>query len=182
MKNPKFPLDKLKVICYNNGTKEKEMLIVKLLIIFIVLNVVNVILQTIKSIATVKCEKFAAALVNAIAYGLYTVVIVYTNCDLPLMAKVLVVATANLIGVYVVKWMEEKARKDKLWKVEVTIPTKYAEAVDFDLKKIPHSYIKISEKHTLFNFYCATQKESSAVKSICEQYEAKFFATESKNL
>ena len=40
----------------------------KLLIIFIVLNVVNVIIQTVKSIATIKCGKTMAALVNAIAY------------------------------------------------------------------------------------------------------------------
>ena len=44
----------------------------KLLIIFIVLNIFNVIIQTVKSIATVKCGKGAAALINAVAYGLYT--------------------------------------------------------------------------------------------------------------
>ena len=52
-----------------------------LLIMFIVLSIVNVILQTVKSICTVKCGKGVAALVNAIAFGLYTVVIVYTNAD-----------------------------------------------------------------------------------------------------
>ena len=80
----------------------------KLLIIFIVLNIFNVILQTVKSICTVKCGKTVAAIVNAVAFGLYTVVIVYTNADLPLIQKVLVVALSNLIGVYVVKWVEEK--------------------------------------------------------------------------
>ena len=84
----------------------------KLLIIFITLNVVNVIIQTVKSIATIKCGKVMAALVNAIAYGLYTVVVVYTVCDLPLWLKVVVVGVANLIGVYVVKWGEEKSRKE----------------------------------------------------------------------
>ena len=49
-----------------------------LLILFIVLNIANVILQTAKSICTVKCGKLVAAIANAIAYGLYTVVIVYT--------------------------------------------------------------------------------------------------------
>ena len=40
----------------------------KLLIIFIVLNIFNVILQTVKSICTVKCGKTVAAIVNAVAY------------------------------------------------------------------------------------------------------------------
>ena len=86
----------------------------ELLIIFIVLNIFNVIIQTVKSIATVKCGKGVAALVNAIAYGLYTVVTVYLMCELPLGWKAGIVALCNLIGVYVVKWAEEKARKDKL--------------------------------------------------------------------
>lgn len=152
----------------------------KLLILFIVLNVANVIIQTIKSLATIKCGKTVAALVNAVAYGLYTVVVVYTVCEINLWIKVLVVAVANLIGVYVVKWFEEKSRKDKLWKVECTIPTQYANAVDFDLKTVPHSYITISEKHTLFNFYCATQKDTEKVKAIIEQYNAKYFVSEAR--
>ena len=152
----------------------------KLLILFIILNVANVIIQTVKSIATIKCGKTVAALVNAVAYGLYTVVVVYTVCDLNLWIKVLVVAVANLIGVYVVKWFEEKSRKDKLWKVECTIPTQYTNAVDFDLKSVPHSYITISDKHTLFNFYCARQKDTQKVKDITKQYDAKYFVTEAK--
>ena len=39
----------------------------ELLIIFIALNIVNVVIQTVKSLATVKCGKTVAALVNAIA-------------------------------------------------------------------------------------------------------------------
>ena len=92
----------------------------ELLILFIVMNVVNVIIQTVKSIATIKCGKFVAAIVNAIAYGLYTYIVVLTMCELPLLYKCLIVAAANFVGVYVVKFVEEKARKDKLWKIEAT--------------------------------------------------------------
>lgn len=154
----------------------------KLFTTFVALNIVNVILQTIKSIATVKCKPFPAALVNAIAYGLYTVVVVYTVCDLPLWVKVTVTALANLAGVYIVKMAEAKSEKDKLWKIEATVPTRYLQAVDFDLKTIPHSYIRLSDKHTVFNFYCATQAESAQVKAIINQYEAKYFVAESKTL
>ena len=71
---------------------------IKLLIVFILLNVVNVIIQTVKSIATIKCGKSVAALVNAIAYGLYTVVVVYTICELPLWLKVIVVGSVSDVG------------------------------------------------------------------------------------
>ena len=80
----------------------------ELLIVFIILNIVNVIIQTVKSIATIKCGKGMASVVNAIAYGLYTVVVVYTVCDLPLWLKVVVVGLCNLVGVFCVKWGEER--------------------------------------------------------------------------
>ena len=139
---------------------------VKLLLIFIALNAVNVILQTVKSICTIKCGKTAAAAINALCYGLYTVVIVYTVCDLPLLAKVFIVAGCNFVGVWVVKFIEQKMRKDRLWKIEVTIHTGDAGLFDWELDKIPHGMIKLSDKHTLFNIYCENQGQTNAVKDM----------------
>lgn len=155
----------------------------KLLIIFIVLNIANVIIQTVKSIATVKCGKAVAAIVNAVAYGLYTIVTVYLMCELDLYLKAGIVALCNLVGVYVVKLIEEKARKDKLWKVEMTLPPEHAEKVHtmLQLVGIPHNYIDI-EKYVLFNCYCATQAESARVKTIANDFEVKYFVSESKTL
>ena len=152
----------------------------KLLITFIILNVINVIIQTVKSLATVKCGKTVAALVNAVAYGLYTVVVVYTVCDLPLWFKVVVVAVANLIGVYVVKLFEEKSRKDKLWKVEATVPCGYTDLLHPHLDKldIPHNYINNDGKYTKLNIYCDTQEQSKNVKELLVGYEAKYFVRE----
>ena len=39
----------------------------KLFITFCILNIANVIIQTVKSIATIKCKKTMAAIINAIA-------------------------------------------------------------------------------------------------------------------
>ena len=156
----------------------------QLLIIFIVLNILNVIIQTVKSIATVKCGKAVAALVNAVAYGLYTVVTVYMMCELSLGLKALIVALCNLIGVYVVKWADEKARKDKLWKVEATVQKCYAEDLHYALKNVdlPHNYIENIGQYTVFNIYCATQKESLEAKHYLDRYKAKYFVSESKTL
>lgn len=153
-----------------------------MIVSYIVFNVLNVIIQTVKSIVTIKCNKWVAAVVNAVAYGLYTYIIVLTAADIELWFKIIVTALANLIGVFVVKWVEEKNRKDKLWKVEATIPSNWTAAVHFDLKGIPHNYIENIGKYSIFNFYCATQKDSIKVKSILEQYEAKYFVSESKIL
>lgn len=151
-----------------------------LLTLFIILNVINVLIQTVKSIVTIKCGKLAAALINALAYGLYTVVIIYTVCDLPLMQKALIVAAANFIGVYIVKAIEEKLDKVKLWKIEMTIPTVAADEVDKLLVEIPHSLIKISDKHSLVSCYCSTKAETEEVRRCGVAYHAKFFAAENK--
>lgn len=149
--------------------------------IFVVLNVVNVIIQTVKSIATIKCGKVAAAIVNALAYGLYTIVVVYTVCALPLWLKAMVVAVANLVGVYVVKVLEEKARKDKLWKVELACPINSAMELHqhFLEYNISHNYEKAG-KWFIFNCYCATQTETWIVVSAGKERQCKISAYESK--
>ena len=155
----------------------------KLLVLFVVMNVVNVVIQTIKSIATIKCGKTAAAIVNAIAYGLYTYIVVLTMCDLPMFTKCIIVAMCNFIGVWVVKYGEEKARKDKLWKVEATVNPLHLDKLKniFEKNGIPFSYIDVS-KYVIFNLYCATQKDSLFVKSVLDQHSAKYFVSESKTL
>ena len=153
-----------------------------LFIIFVVLSIINVVLNTFKTTITVKGGKLAAALINAVTFFVYTYVIIYTSCDLPMFLKASVTAIINFVGVYAVKWFEEKARKDQLWKVEATIPAKYTDAVHFDLKDVPHNYIENVGKYTIFNFYCATQADSTKVKDIINQYEAKYFVSETKIL
>lgn len=154
----------------------------KLLLFFIALNIINVILQTIKSISTAKGGKWSASLWNAIAYGVYTVLLVYMSCDLSLWEKVVVVGGCNLIGVFIVKLCEEKMQRDRLWKVEVTVGTEFAHIIHVDLGCIPHSFIEITPKHTLFNFYCSTKEQSKLVKRLVELYDAKYFASEAKIL
>lgn len=149
-----------------------------LLILFIILNIINVIVQTAKSIITVKGNKYVAAVVNAIAYGFYTVVVIYMLCDLPLFTKAFIVALCNLVGVFVVKFIEEKSRKTKLWKIELTIPIPYTRIVDQKLVDVPHSYQILSPKHCIFTFYCASEEETLKVKEVVDKYKARYFVTE----
>ena len=155
----------------------------KLLILFIVMNVLNVIVQTAKSLATIKCGKMGAAIVNAVAYGLYTYIVILTMCNIPLIWKCIIVALANFVGVYIVKWVEEKARKDKLWRVEMTVNTKLADKMHNELNYfgISHYWINAG-KHTVLNVFCPTQKESAFVKHLADKHHAKYFVSESKTL
>ena len=155
------------------------------LAVFVVLNVINVVIQTIKSIATIKCGAWAAAGINAVAYGLYTVVVVYMNADgLGLFWKAIIIGLANLLGVYVVKVVEAKNRKDKLWKVEATVLRGHTTALHCALVnvEISHNYLENVGKYALFNVYCETQADSVKAKEVLDKFGAKYFVSESKTL
>jgi uncharacterized protein YebE (UPF0316 family) len=154
------------------------------LIIFVVLNIVNVVVQTVKSIVTINGSPMSAAVVNAVTFFLYTFVVVYMTADgLGLFWKALIIGAVNFIGVYVVKLIEEKSRKDKLWKVEATVPREVALDLVRKLRAndLPYNYVDIN-KYYLFNVYCATQAQSIKVKEVLNTYNAKYFVSESKTL
>lgn len=150
-----------------------------MLISYIVFNVLNVIIQTVKSIVTIKCNKYIASIVNAVAYGLYTYIIVLTNADIDLWFKIIVVALANLVGVFVVKWFEEKNEKEKLWKIEATITDLkcYEQLVDL---KIPCNCLHTTGKWFIVNCFCDTKEQTKTAKKVLEIYNAKYFISESK--
>lgn len=155
-----------------------------LLITFIILNILNVIIQTVKSIMTIKCGKTLAAISNAVAYGLYTVVLVYMSCDLTTLEKALIVGGCNLVGVYIVKSLEEKTNKDKLWKIEMTCPVGYTEDIIHALEtnKLSFNTYEIDNDYFGVNVYAPTQTESEKVKKIVDRFNVKYFVTESKAL
>lgn len=153
-----------------------------LLFIFIGLSIINVIFSTIKSITTIKSSPLVASLISSIYYGYYNIVLIYTVSDFPLWQKVLITALCNFVGVFIVKWIEAKRRKDRLWEVRATIPAEYTDTLHEALSLIPHNYISGIGKYTIFNIYCTTQKESSAVKATLDLYHAKYFVSESKEL
>ena len=148
---------------------------------FFICSLVNVMLSTCKTVLTVKASKGTATLINACTYGFYAIV-VKQLASFDLIYTVTITIITNIIGVYASLWILEKFSKEKLWKIELTLPTEVLEEVDKKLEHIPHSYIKLSDKHTVFNFYCATQKESAEVKEIVNHYNAKYFVAESKIL
>lgn len=149
-----------------------------LIITFIILSIINVIFSTIRTITTVKSGKFVASVISGGYFAFYNIMLIYIVMDFPLIAKCIITFVCNVIGVFTVKFIEEKMRKDKLWKVEVTIPTEHTAEIDHYAREIPHSYITISDKHTLFNFYCATQADTKKVINLCNLYNPKYFASE----
>ena len=155
----------------------------KLLITFIALSIINVIFSTIRSITTIKSGKTVASIISGGYFAFYNIMLIYTVADFPMWQKCLITFACNVVGVWIVKLVEEKMRKDKLWKVECTIPSEQLPQMLEDCKyyELSFNYIDI-EKYVIFNFYCPTQKESTNVKNLLKSYDAKYFVSETKAL
>lgn len=152
----------------------------KLIIIFIVLSIINVVFSTIRSIVTIKGGKTTASLISGGYFAFYNIMLLYTVADFPMWQKCVITFVCNVIGVWIVKWCEEKARKDKLWKIEATFNIEDLEEIDKSTS-ISHSYIEVG-RHVIFNFYAENQRQSAIVKDIIKKYNGKYFVSESKVL
>lgn len=153
----------------------------KIITIFALATLINVLLSTIRSITTIKSNKWIAGLVNAISYGFYTWLVVLTVADFNLWIKVGITAIANFIGVWIIKFVEEKARKDKMWRIDLAIPTDERDFAHRKLADIPHNFVECGA-WTMFNCYCATQAETAKVKQLGLTLGGKYSAYESKQM
>ena len=153
------------------------------ILIFTALTIVNVVLSTIRSLCTIKGGKWLSAITNAICYGFYPLIVMLTAKDMvTIVANMIITAVVNFVCVWIIKLVEEKARKDKMWKVELAIPCDY-EANDIkdtiENFGIPCNYIKVGN-WVMYNCYCMTQKDTQTVIDIAIEFGGKYSAYESK--
>ena len=152
------------------------------ILIFIICTLANVVISSIKSVMTIKGGKVSAALWNALSFGLYTYIVVLTaTAPVSTLWKVIITAACNLVGVFCVKLVEEKMRKDRLWKVEMTIVdngfTAAAMHGALNEANIPNHYFSAG-KHAVFSCFCNTQADTTKALDIGKIYDAKTFASE----
>lgn len=153
----------------------------KFLVMFLVLSLINVVFSTIRSITTIKSGKTIASLISGGYFAFYNIMLVYTVADFPMWQKCVITFICNVIGVYAVKLVEEKSRKDKLWLVKVTIPKSMAFGAKEELTENNISYSVIDTNgFKVFDCYCATQNETTKVLEIAKKFDGKTFATENK--
>lgn len=141
-----------------------------LFFLYVALCLVNVVLQTVKSLCTIRCSTFVSACANAIAYGLYTYVIVFTNADgLTLFTKALICASTNFVGVYMANFIFKKAfSRPMRWKVEVSIPNMDAPRFMEQLEEAKLEYYICGhyEDWTAYAVFCPTKTDSKYLYSI----------------
>lgn len=153
---------------------------------FVILNFINVLINTARSLCTVKGGKWIASLMNALCYGYYTIIIVITaTYEMPLVLKCIAVAIVNFIGVFTIKFCEEKMTKDKKWVFLATakIANNAIVAVGEKLKalniKLLYTEVVPNELYSL-QIFSNDKKESDMIIAILNNYGIKYSAIEDK--
>lgn len=156
----------------------------KIILVFAVLSLINTMFSIARELVTIHGNKTVAALMNAGYFSFYNIVIIFTVADFPLAIKCAITFFANLIGVFVVKTIEEKRTPEKMWKIECAVPIKNINYVDFlstlNEAKIEYNYQKL-QQWVVFNCYCANKAQTKVVKEATKKYNGRYSAYESVN-
>lgn len=155
---------------------------IKVVVIFCICSLVNVILSTLKTLIMVNAGRGSAIIINAVCYGFYTLVVKQlTSVDY--ITAVTVTILANVFGVWISYKIMDLFKKDKLWRITVTLKTvdEFAECVQ-QLAKYNIGYTPIENTNSI-DIYSYNQKESAIIKNILGNYNYKYFIQEmAKNL
>lgn len=149
----------------------------KVVVVFIVCSLINVVLSTLKTLIMVNAGRNSAIVINAVCYGFYTLVVKQlTSVDY--VTAVLVTIGANIVGVWISYKIMDLFTKDKLWRITATLKNKN----EFDectkaLGKYNIGFTPI-EKTNSIDIYSYNQKESAIIKNILANYKHKYFIQE----
>ena len=142
-------------------------------VVFFVCSLINVILNTLKTIIMHKEQKISSTIINAITYGFYAIIVVMTASALDLWITILITIVANAIGVYGSMWLLERFKKDSLWEITATIQNDKND-IDYIIEELEKENISFNiiytfnEKETIFHIYSKNQKESQTIKNLLD--------------
>lgn len=147
--------------------------------LFFILNLINVILGTLRSILTVKSTPFVSMLINTISYTFYSGIVKLVSGQ-DIVVVLTTTAITNIIGVYIAQFILNKTKKDKLWRITATIPQRVDMkelSEKLSIKDIEH-VIYSGENAKLVDIYSRTQGESLVIKEILSPLKVKYSVVE----
>lgn len=155
---------------------------VNVIIVFCICSLINVILSTLKTLIMVNAGRNSSIAINAICYGFYTLVVKQLGA-VDYITAVVVTILANIVGVWISYKIMDLFKKDKLWRITVTLKSKKAlDECKANLEKYNIGFTPI-EKTNSIDIYSYNQKESAIIKNILGNYDYKYFVQEmAKNL
>lgn len=142
------------------------------IIVFVIVQTINVITSTIKSILTINGGKHTAGLANAVSWTVSAIIIKLISKH-GLEVVIPITFITNYVGVYIGKTIMDKFKPVKLWTIQATLK-------DVDIEKIEKSLISRSIKfvivpainnRTILNIFTYTKAESALAIELLETNE-----------
>ena len=152
----------------------------KVVIVFCVCSLINVILSTLKTLIMVNAGRGSAIIINAVCYGFYTLVVKQLS-SVDYTTAVIVTILANIVGVWISYKIMDLFKKDKLWRITVSL--KNGKELEDCIKQLEQYNIGFTQVKGCFSIdiYSYSQSESSIIKSILANYKHKYFIQEMGN-
>lgn len=143
--------------------------------IFIVIQLVNVIISTIKSIVTVNGSRMSASAINAISYT-FGAVITKLLTQQSFEVAIVVTFITNMVGVWVGKYIMEKREPERLWTVHATVRSKEKTALEEMLLKRGIQFVLLPAENDryLYTIFARSKAESSLLKEILANFDVKY--------
>lgn len=147
------------------------------IILFIILQVINVILSTIKSIVMIKGSKWGAIIANTIYFGVYTAVLKQISAIDNLLVLVIITMLANFFGTWVGIVITDKLRKADLWIIKTVIKIGYVKEYKKALNDAGIKYISYQttwDEYTAIDIFSESRTQSKKIKEILLKFKAKY--------
>ena len=150
---------------------------VNLVVIFCICSLINVIFSTLKTLIMFNSGEKMAILINAVCYGFYMLVVKQVG-HVDYITAVTVTILANIVGVWLSYRIMDLFKKDKLWRITVTLKTsRDVDVCEENLQKYNIGCTRVKDS-TSIDIYSYNQKESAIIKSILANYDYKYFIQE----
>lgn len=147
------------------------------IILFIILQIVNVILSTIKSIVLSKGYKWGTIISNTIYFGIYTAVLKQLALVDDMFLLIAITMIANFFGTWVGFDLLERVRKADLWIVKTVVRIDRIKDYKAALNEAGIKYISYQttwDECTAVDIFSESRDESKTIKKILEQFDAKY--------
>ena len=156
------------------------------ILLFIILQIINVVLSTIKSIILIKGYKWGSIIANTIYFGVYTAVLKQLTLIDNIWLLIIITMAANFFGTWIGIVITDKVRKADLWTIATVVKKEYIKDYKQALNEAKIKYISYQttwDECEAIDIFSENRTQSKAIKEILLRFNAKYsIQTSHRNL
>ena len=148
-----------------------------MILTFVLLQFLNIVISTFKSVLLIKGTKAHAALINAVSYSLGIFITYYVSNEISIYYSIPITFILNLFGVYIGLTILDKIRKDQLWRISTTIKADYL--VDY-ISELRSEGVQLMPYETgrtdysVVDVFSNNREETKKIHPIMKKYQVKY--------